>query len=91
MSTRITRTQVTFRSPFSLPELAGPQCAGTYNVETEEEGIEGNAHTIYLRVATVIQINLLRSTRFVTIDPVGLEAALERDSSVAIHKPQTDQ
>ena len=81
MPIRTTRAQVTFKAPFSLPELDGLQRAGTYVVETEEEVIEGNQHTVYLRVATVLQINALGSTRFVTIDPTALEAALERDAA----------
>ena len=81
MPIRTTRTKVTFKAPFSLPELDGLQSAGTYGVDTEEECIEGNKHTVYLRVATVLQIHSLGSTRFVTIDPAGLEAALERDAA----------
>lgn len=81
MSIRTTRTQVTFKAPFSLPELDGLQPAGTYEVDTDEECIEGNEHTVYLRVATVLQIHSLGSTRFVTINPAGLEAALERDAA----------
>lgn len=84
MPIRTTRTQVIFKAPFSLPELDGLQRAGTYNVETEEEVIEGNQHTVYLRLATVLQIDSLGSTRFVTIDPAGLEAALERDAETSL-------
>ena len=76
MPIRTTRTQVTFKAPFSLPELDGLQPAGTYDVDTDEECIEGNEHTVYLRVATILQVHSLGSTRFVTIDPAGLEAAL---------------
>jgi hypothetical protein len=79
MAIRTTRTQVTFRAPFSLPELDGLQPAGTYDVETDEEAIEGNERTVYLRVATLISIHSLGSTRTVTIDPASLEAALLRD------------
>ena len=81
MSIRTTRTQVTFKAPFTLPELRGLQPAGTYEVDTDEECIEGNEHTVYLRVATVLQVHSLRSTRFVTIDPAGLKEALERDAA----------
>ena len=81
MPIRTTRTQVTFKAPFSLPKLDGLQPTGTYDVDTDEERIEGNRHTVYLRVATILHVHSLGSKRFVTIDPAGLEAALERDAA----------
>jgi hypothetical protein len=84
MSIRSSRTQVTFRAPFSLPELDGLQPAGTYDVDTDEECIEGNEHTVYIRLATVLHVHSPGSTRFVTIDPAGLGAALERDAATRL-------
>ena len=81
MAFKTTRTQVTFQAPFSLPELDGLQPAGTYDVETDEEAIEGNERTVYLRVATLLHIRSPGSTRTVTIDPGSLETALLRDSA----------
>jgi hypothetical protein len=82
MPIRTTRTQVTFCSPFSLPELDGDQPAGTYEIETDEEAVEGNERTVYVRVATLLHIHSPGSTRTVTIDPAGLAAALERDAAI---------
>ena len=56
MPVRTTRTQATFKEPFQLSELDGPQPAGTYDVDTDEDVIEGNERTIYLRLATILYI-----------------------------------
>lgn len=84
MVIRTTRKQVTFKAPFSLPELDGLQPAGTYDVEIDEEVIEGNERTVYVRVATLLYIRSLGSTRTVTIDAGGLEDALGRDAAIGI-------
>ena len=84
MPVRTTRTQATFKEPFQLPELDGPQPAGSYDVDTDEEVIEGNERTVYLRVATILHVRSPGSTRFVTIDPAGLKAALERDAAIGL-------
>lgn len=81
MAIRTTRKKVTFSAPFSLPELDGLQPAGTYDVATEEEAFEGNERTVYVRVATLLHIRLPGSARTVTIEPAGLDAALERDAA----------
>ncbi|MFD0849419.1 hypothetical protein [Sphingosinicella xenopeptidilytica] len=79
MTIRTTVASVIFRSPFLLKPMKEMQPEGTYDIETDEEIIEGNTHTVYRRIATVI---LLRSTgviRRVTIDPDDLRAALDND------------
>ena len=81
MTIRTTRKQMTFQAPFSLPELGGVQPAGTYDVESDEEAVEGNERTVYVRVATLIHIESPGCTRTVTIDPANLDAALERDAA----------
>jgi hypothetical protein len=80
MVTRTTRSQVTFHTSFALPELDGPLPPGTYDIDTDEEVIEGNERTVYIRTATLIQIRGLGTTRTVTIDPSGLSAALQKDT-----------
>jgi len=82
MAIRTICTQVTFTAPFRLPEIDGEQPAGTYDVETDEEAIEGNERTVYVRVATLIHLHTLGSSRIVTIDPKGLDAALLEDRAV---------
>ena len=45
---------MTFTRPFSLRGTVGPQPAGSYVVETDEELIEGLSFPAYRRVATTI-------------------------------------
>lgn len=66
-------------APFRLPELDAPCPPGTYEVETDEEIIEGMERTAYLRVATLLHVRSGATTRVVTINPKGLEAALATD------------
>lgn len=79
MPIRTTRKQVSFRSPFRLPEIDEELPAGVYDVDIDEQAIEGNERTVFIRVATLIYLRGLGSTRTITIDPAGLEAALEKD------------
>lgn len=91
MAIRTTITQVTFQNPFSLPELDSLQPAGTYDIETDEEAVEGNERTVYLRVATLLQIRSPGFTRTVTVDPGGLETALLRDRAFGGPDRQADR
>lgn len=84
MAIRTTRTQVTFNAPFMLTELDGVQPAGTYDVETDEEAFEGNERTVYVCIATLLRIRSSGSTSTVTINPAGLQAALERDAASSL-------
>jgi len=79
MAIRTSRSSVTFHSPFQLKSLDEPQPAGTYDVETEEEIIEGNERTVYRRVATLLYVRGTGITRIVTVDPQDLEEALAKD------------
>ena len=83
MATRTTRSQATFLAPFVLAELDEPQPAGTYDIETDDEIVEGNERTVYVRVATLLYLENRGTTRIVTIDPKGLQAALAQDAMVA--------
>ena len=76
---RTTKSSVTFRSAFQLKGFDRLEPAGTYEVETDEEIIEGNDHTIYRRVATLLFLRGGDITRTLTVDPADLEAALVRD------------
>lgn len=80
MTTRATSSHVTFRRPFRLAEIDRELPPGTYEIVTEEDVIEGNERTVYIRASTIIWVRSLWSSRMVTIDPSGLEAALLQDS-----------
>jgi hypothetical protein len=79
MTTRTTRSAVTFQSPFRVKGMSEQQPAGTYEIETDEEAIEWNDRTVYRRVATLLILKDTGQTRTVTIDPMSLEAALADD------------
>ena len=83
MAVRTTRSEVTFLAPFVLAELDEPQPAGSYVVETDEEIVEGNERTVYVRVATLLYLEKGAITRVVTIDPKGLQAAVANDALAA--------
>jgi hypothetical protein len=84
MTIRTTRAIVSFASPFRLKGFAAPAPAGDYEVETDEEAIEGNGRTVYVRVATLMFITSGGTTRTVTIDPADLDAALKRDATTPV-------
>ena len=74
---------VAFRSPFLLKGVDRTLPAGDYRVVTDEELIEGISFPAYRRVATMIFVPVTHgasSIEMVTIDPLDLQAALERDS-----------
>jgi hypothetical protein len=84
MLTRTHRKIVTFHSPFSLEGIGRILPAGSYEVVTEEELIEGLSFPVYRRVATMMlaptQSSQAPSIEMLTIDPRDLAAALERDT-----------
>lgn len=76
---RTTRSSVTFDAPFKLKSFDEPRPAGTYEVDTYEEIIQGNARTVYRRVATLLYLRSSGMTRNVAVDPNELQDALARD------------
>lgn len=79
--TRTTQSSVTFNAPFRLKGFKQPEPPGTYLVETDEEVIEGNDRTTYVRVATLLYIEAGGTIRTVTVDPADLQTALDRDAA----------
>ena len=75
---RTTRESVIFTHPFILDGAEGVQPAGTYDVEVDEELIEGLSFLAYRRVATTIYLPLgsgaVGSHQAVRVDPGELEA-----------------
>ena len=83
MTTRTSKKTVTFRRPFVLDGFDEVQPPGVYNVETDEELLEGISFPAYRRISVVIHLHA-RSDRpgileTLTVDPNALDAALERD------------
>jgi hypothetical protein len=82
MIARSLRKTVVFNRPFLLKGVDRMLPAGAYRVVTDEELIEGISFPVYRRVATMIFVPAptgASSIEMVTIDPLDLQAALERD------------
>jgi hypothetical protein len=82
MSMRTTRKTVLFSNPFSLKGVGRILPAGSYEVITDEELIEELSFPVYRRVATMmlVQSSGASSVEMLTIDPLDLAAAVERDT-----------
>ena len=84
MATRTTHATILFKHPFSLGSIEGELPAGTYLVETEEERLDTLSFAAYRRIATTIILPSLGSSsrmrQVVTIDPLDLTAAQEKDA-----------
>ena len=87
MTTRTTKSTVTFARPFILGESGELFPAGRYSIETDEELLEGISFPVYHRTATMMQLDANPSRRGISevilIDPQQLEAALAADAVAA--------
>jgi hypothetical protein len=87
MTTRSLTKSVAFSRPFLLKGVDRVLPPGDYRVVTDEELIEGISFPVYRRVATMIfvraQTHGASSIEMVTIDPLDLRAALERDATAS--------
>lgn len=83
MAVRTTTRTVIFTRPFAIAGIDHALPAGSYEVETDEELLDGMSIPAYKRVLTVIHLHadsgLPGTTQSVTIDPHELDAALQRD------------
>lgn len=83
MSVRTTQSVVHFSSQFVIRGLDAPQPAGDYDVDHDEELIEGLSWLAYRRVATFIHLPAIAAKtqirQVMQIDPAELEAALQKD------------
>ena len=89
MTTRTTRTTMEFNSPFSLESIGRILPAGSYEVVTDEELIEGLSFPVYRRVATMLLVPTQShqgSVEMLTVDPLGLAAAKDRDTVATYNK-----
>jgi len=86
MTIRTGRQTVRFDHPFTLQAAGRSLPAGTYEVVTDEELVEGLSFPVYRRVATMIIVPApapSSATEMLTVDPRDLTAALERDFPAA--------
>ena len=88
MFDRTTRKSITFTRPFELGGVDGKFDAGTYDVETVEELIEGLSFIAYRRVSTTIEMQFGGfggvGRQVLAIDPKDLEAAIALDHTKAV-------
>ncbi len=85
MTTRTRSNIVVFKHAFLLPGVDRVLPAGGYRVVTDEELIDGLSFSAYRRVSTMIfvpgQSHSASSVEMVTIDPVDLQGAQDRDAA----------
>lgn len=94
MSERTTRTSVTFPRPFFLEGLGGEQPAGTYEVETVSERIEGISFLAYRVVSASLVLPLPRhgphSFQLVRIAPSLVQSAIREAEGGEEGRRQTE-
>lgn len=87
MQQRVTIKSITFLHPFSLAGIDESMEAGTYEVETCEEMIEGLSFVAYRRVSTTLVAAAKgyghAARQVIEIDPLELEAAQQSDAKFA--------
>lgn len=79
------KSTVTFSNPFTLGDLGELLPPGVYDVETEEELIEGLSFPVYRRVRTEFYLPDAQGrtalARILTLDPELLDEALAQDNA----------
>jgi len=88
MSERTTHSIAHFAAPFVLGGLEGQLPAGDYDIDHDEELIEGMSRLAWRRVATFIHLPARAvknpiTSQLVAIDYLELETALRRDQESA--------
>jgi hypothetical protein len=87
MPVRTSHKTVTFTRPFRLSAIDELQAAGTYTVQTDEQLLPDVSFVAWRRIATLIFLPSRPGgafvERMVTIDPLELETAQERDAASA--------
>ena len=96
MTIRTNKRAVTFKRPFVLLSFDQELPAGEYQVETDEELLEGISFPAYRRILTTIHLHPTPGrpgeTQALTVDPNELDAALDRDRAQpeALSRTETD-
>lgn len=87
MTIRTSTRTVTFLRPFTVGSVDGVLPAGDYTVETDVELLDSMSLQAYRRLQTFLYLRDLPGHRGVTqivpVDPVDLDAALQRDRASA--------
>jgi len=84
MSTRSTESTVRFSRPFCLSQIDEVQPAGSYQMVTEEEPLEGLSFVAFHRVRTLLYLPATaragQTRQVVEVDPSELAAAVVADA-----------
>jgi hypothetical protein len=92
MTVRTTKKTVIFADSFTLGDFHEVLPPGPYDVETDEELLEGLSFQAYRRTLTLIHLPAKSGhpgfSRTLTIDPNELEAALKRDAASGMASPK---
>ena len=83
MIRRVTTKSVVFNCPFVVDPSEGELLPGIYTVETEEESLDTVLSDSYRRISTTLHVYAPGITRFISVDPDALAAALLRDRRAA--------
>ena len=85
MIARALSRTVVFTKPFLLNGVDRILPAGDYRVVTDEKLIEGLSFPVYRRISTMVSVpaqsHPTLSVEMVTIDPIDLQAAQDRDAT----------
>ena len=84
MTTRTTRSTVTFAKAFLLRGSEQALPPGRHEVEIDEELLEGVSFLAYRRVLTLLHLRPAGAagiTQTLVVDPADLEAAIARDKA----------
>jgi hypothetical protein len=84
MTTRSKREQIIFKHPFRIKGIERELAAGSYEVVTDDEMIEGLSFPCFRRLATLIMVPGASphssSIEMISIDPIDLSNARDTDS-----------
>lgn len=95
MQTRTRQSTARFLHPFRLAGLDGAQPAGEYEIDEDEQSVEGISWVAWHRVATFIHLPAkqvsARSRQIIRIEHADLEAALNLDGQRHNRSPEETQ
>lgn len=83
MATRTDRRTVTISQSFRLDGIDGELPPGRYEVDTDEETIDGLSFISWRRTATMIHVRRSGTTQVFRIDPADLDECLLRETDAA--------
>lgn len=88
---RTRKSKVTFQRSFILNRDVGELPAGTYDIEIDEEELQGSERTGYRQVAIYFYVQTSASTRTLIVSPSDLEFAVQQDSEPVAGPPDANR